>query len=58
MIALAVQKGSQVYVFDSNNHQLFNVQGELVGFTSTTVSVKSNGSIRVYDEKGHFLFNK
>ena len=58
MIALAKQQNSVVYVYDENNHTLCTISGELVGFTSSTVAVKSGGSIRVYDEHGHFLFNK
>ncbi|MDD4556447.1 MAG: hypothetical protein PHE89_03860 [Alphaproteobacteria bacterium] len=58
MIALAKQQNSMVYVYDANNRTLCTISGELVGFTSTTVAVKSCGSIRVYDEKGRFLFNK
>lgn len=57
MIASVEQKFSQVYVYDENKHQLFNIQGELVGYTSTTVSVRINGTVRVYDEHGHFLYN-
>ncbi len=57
MIASAEQRFSQVYVYDERKQILFTIQGELVGYTATTVSIRNNGSIRVYDEKGHFLYN-
>ena len=50
MISTAIQRGSYVYVYDEDNRTLFSVNGELYGFTSTTVSVQ-RGSY-VYDERG------
>ncbi|WP_163555415.1 hypothetical protein [Helicobacter suis] len=52
-ISTAVQKGSHVYVYDEKNHQLFYKDGELTGFTSSSVSIKRSNHIYVYDEKGH-----
>lgn len=53
-ITHAVQKGNFVYVYDGNK-QLFTKSGQLMGYTSGSVSTKngSNGSfIYTYDEKG------
>ena len=52
-IGLAIQRGDRVYVYDSYNHALCNLLGELVGFTSSTVSVKRGGFVYTYDEQGH-----
>lgn len=52
MISTAIQRGSYVYVYDEDNHTLFSVNGELYGFTSTTVSVQKGSYVYVYDERG------
>lgn len=58
-IATAKQKGSNVYVYDEKGRVLFTKNGELVGTTSKTVSIKKGKSgIYVYDEKGRVLFTK
>jgi len=52
---------TQVYVYDENGNYKFAVNGELVGYTASTVSVKPNPSsnpIYVYDEKGQYKFAK
>lgn len=51
-IAIAVQKGRFVYVHDERNRSLFKKGGELHGYTSASVSVKSGSWIHTYDEKG------
>ena len=56
MIALAKQDGSSVVVYDENGNTMFYRLGELVGFTSTTVSIKSGSFITVYDEHGNTKF--
>ena len=56
MIALAKQDGSSVVVYDENGNTMFYRLGELVGFTSTTVSIKSGSYITVYDEHGNTKF--
>ncbi len=53
MIALAIQRGSYVYVYDEKNHQLFSHFGELAGYTGSTVSVRRGNYVYVYDEKHH-----
>lgn len=58
MIALAKQDGPCVMVYDENGSFMFSRSGELVGFTSTTVSIKNGGCITVYDEHGNFKFSR
>ena len=54
MISTAIQKGNFIYIYNEKNSQCGNISGgQLVGFTSTTVSVQKGGFIYVYDEKGH-----
>lgn len=52
-IATAVQRGNWVYVYDENGHQLTSLNGDLHGFTGSSVSVKRGNWIYVYDENGH-----
>ena len=58
MIALAKQHSAWVRVFDEHNHQLFDRPGELVGYTSDTVSIRQGNYIRVVDEKNHIKFTR
>ena len=56
MIAIAMQRGSYVEVFNERNRQIFCRVGELHGHTSTTVTVKGrDGFLTVWDEKGKFV---
>lgn len=54
MISVAVQKGSSVYVYNEKNNQIFVLGGTLVGYTSSSVSIKKLGlsAIYTYDDKG------
>lgn len=52
MISVAVQRGSIVYVYNEKNIQIFALNGELYGYTSTTVSIKRGSTVYVYNEKG------
>lgn len=58
MIASAKQSGSTVYVYDENGHTLFTRSGTLIGFTGSSVTIKSPSSDTqyTYDEKGHTLY--
>ena len=56
MIALAIQKGNDVHVYDENDRPIFYINGELAGFTSSTVSIKRDGCIFVYNDKGQPMF--
>lgn len=57
-IEVAIQKGNFVHVYGNGNRELFSKlinpsDGDaLMGFTSTTVSIKQGIFIRVYDETG------
>lgn len=39
-IATAIQRGSRVYVYDERKHELFSKNGELHGYTGSSVSIK------------------
>ena len=59
MIALVKQKSNSVDVYNEHGKFLFNKCGSLVGFTSASVSIKSNaGTIWLYNEQGRCLFGK
>ena len=57
-IANAIQRGSVVYVYNENNHQIFAKavgQGPndgLKGYTSQTVNIQQGRIIYTYNEKG------
>ncbi len=54
-IANASERGGVVFVYDERGNQLCMITGggNVLGFTSTTVSIKRGGSIFVYNEKGN-----
>ena len=56
MIAMAIQRGSYVYVYDDKNRQITYRQGKLVGFTSTSFSIQRDSCIFVYDDKDRCLY--
>jgi hypothetical protein len=57
-IAVAVKRGSVVYVYDEKGRQLLSIsaghkpEDGLNGYTSTTVSVRRGGGVYTSDEKG------
>lgn len=51
-IATANQKGSFVYVYDEKGRQLFSRTGELLGYTSHSVTIKRSNFAYTYDDKG------
>lgn len=51
-ITAAVQRGAFVHVFGENNRPLFTQNGELAGYTSSTVSIRRSRYIYVFNEKG------
>ena len=58
-IGTAKQVGTNVEVYDENGYFKFSHTGQLVGYTSTSVSIKINSNtIYVYDENGNFKFNQ
>ena len=58
MIGSAQQKGSTIYVYDESGRILCTKSGELVGFTSSTFTVRQSHTLYTYDEKGHIKFTK
>jgi hypothetical protein len=51
-IALAVQKGNIVYVYDERNRQMFTHVGELHSFTGSIVTLKKGNLFYMFDERG------
>jgi hypothetical protein len=64
MIGSALERGSWIYVFDQGGMTLFSkAKGSapkdgLLGFTGSTVTIRSGSSIYTYDEKGMTLHAK
>ena len=54
-IAVAIQRGNEVYVYDERNRFLMNKPGKLMGYTSNTVSIEFGGSINTFDAKGRIV---
>jgi hypothetical protein len=63
-IGSAIERDSFVYVFDEHGHTLYaKVIGSgpkdgLLGFTSTTVTIRFGSIIYTYDEHGQTLYAK
>ncbi len=57
-IGMAQQEGGFVRVYDENGSILFSIGGELVGYTSSTVSIKEGNFIHVYDANGSIKFSR
>ncbi|MCL2282956.1 MAG: hypothetical protein FWC26_06525 [Fibromonadales bacterium] len=58
-IATAKQTDSnRVEVYNDSGNFMFSISGELMGFTSSTVSVKNGSRIEVYGDDGNFKFSK
>lgn len=58
MIAFAEQRGDTVFVYDEKGNLLCMPSGKLVGYTSTTVSVKIGITVFVLDERGNTKYMK
>ena len=56
MIGMAKQQGTNVYVYSETGSFMFNKTGNLVGYTSNTVTVKQGGTTYVYGEHGEIKF--
>ena len=52
MIGMAKQQGSNVMVYNESGGFMYNKTGNLVGYTSNTVTVKQGGTTYVYGERG------
>ena len=59
MIAAVKQVGNQVRVYNESGLIMFSKCGQCVGYTSETVSVKSNtGTTWTFDKTGRTLFGR
>lgn len=58
MIGSAKQQGTNVMVYNESGGFMFNKTGNLVGYTSDTVTVKQGGTTYVYGERGEIKFTK
>lgn len=59
MIGYAKQKSNSVDVYDEHGKFLFNKCGQVVGYTSASVSIKSNtGTVWTYNHEGRCLFGR
>ena len=58
MIGMAKQQGTNVCVYSETGSFMFNKTGNLVGYTSNTVTVKQGGTTYVYGEHGEIKFTK
>ena len=58
MIGYAEQKGSNVYVYNTNGAFIWNRMGTLVGYTSTTVTIKHGSVTYVLGERGEIKFTR
>ena len=52
MIGMAKQQGTNVMVYSETGSFMFNKTGDLVGYTSSTVTVKQGGTTYIYGEHG------
>jgi len=57
-ISTAKQSGNTVYVYDERGSVLFQRSGTLMGYTSTTVTVKNGTTNYTYNDKGGVMFQR
>jgi len=57
-ITAAVQRGTSVWVYNEKGRAYLQLNGTLLGFTSTTITIQNRNSntVRVLDEKGNGKF--
>ena len=58
LYGMAKQQGTNVCVYSETGSFMFNKTGNLVGYTSNTVTVKQGGTTCVYGEHGEIKFTK
>lgn len=58
MIGYAEQRGSTVYVYNSNGGIIWTNTGELQGYTASTVAIRRGGTTFVYGERGEIKFTR
>lgn len=52
MIATAIQRGNQVYVYGADGNVICTIPGELKSYTGDTISIQRGKHIYVSNEKG------
>ena len=55
MIITAIQKGSTVYIYGEHNRLLFTKNGDLHGYTGSSVSVKKGNTVYTYNDRGSLV---
>lgn len=55
MIGFAEQKGTATYVYNTNGGYKWHREGDLLGFTATTVIIKHGSTVFICDENGHII---
>ena len=55
MVVTAIQKGNSVYVYGEKNRLLFTKNGDLHGYTGSSVSLKRGGTVYIYNERGSLI---
>jgi hypothetical protein len=62
MIGSVIEKNGYAFAYDEKGRELCNKylgsDGQLMGYTGSSFSVKKNRYVFVYDEKGRELSNK
>ncbi len=58
MIGYAEQKGSNVYVYNTNGGFMWNRYGTLVSYTATAVIIKHGSTTYICGERGEIKFTK
>lgn len=58
MIGYAEQKDSNVYVYNTNGAFIWNRMGTLLGYTSTTVTIKHGSVTYICSERGEIKFTR
>lgn len=62
MIGSVIQKGTCIEVYDEKGYTLctkyVSSNGQLMGYTGSSFSVKDGNCVTVYDEKGYTLSTK
>lgn len=58
MIGYAEQRGSLVYVYNTNGGLMWTNGGELQSYTATTVVIRRGGLTFVYGERGELKFTR
>lgn len=58
MISYAEQRGSLIYVYNSNGGLMWTSDGELLSYTTSTVVIRRGSLTYVYGERGELKFTR